>query len=104
MEFGRVLCGERGQRVAAMRARRSSRSASGISIVNGRSVVSPAGLWTVTAMWVLLFEDGVGVRSERGSAHQVGPSLGHDPFLTQHPRASTATGDASRGKTPSQRR
>ena len=39
-----------GKRVAAMRARRSARSASGISIVNGRSNVSPAGGSTVTAM------------------------------------------------------
>ena len=40
-----------GKRVAAMRARRSSRSASGISTVNGRIVVSPADLSVVTAMW-----------------------------------------------------
>src|SRR4051794_8380923 len=37
-----------------MRARRSSRSASGISIVNGRMAVLSASLSTVTAMWVLL--------------------------------------------------
>src|SRR5919109_745058 len=43
-----------GKRVARMRARKSSRSASGISTVNGRIVVSPADLSTVTAMWVLL--------------------------------------------------
>ena len=40
-----------GKRVAAMRARRSSRSASGTSIVNGRIVVSPADLSIMTAMW-----------------------------------------------------
>src|SRR5829696_2580296 len=34
-----------------MRARRSSRSASGTSIVNGRIVVSPADLSVMTAMW-----------------------------------------------------
>ena len=40
-----------GKRVAAMRARRSSSSASGISTVNGRIVVSPAERSTMTAMW-----------------------------------------------------
>src|SRR4051794_32824011 len=41
-----------------MRARRSSRSASGISIVNGRTVVSPVDVSVMTAMWVLLGGDG----------------------------------------------
>src|SRR3954447_14526084 len=37
-----------------MRARRSSRSAWGVSPVSGRIVVSPAGFSAITAMWVLL--------------------------------------------------
>ena len=40
-----------GKRVPARRARRSSSSASGMSIVNGRIVVSPADLSVMTAMW-----------------------------------------------------
>src|SRR5919106_3524521 len=47
-----------GQRVATMRARRSSSSASGVSIVNGRTAVLSAGVSSVTAMWVLLGGDG----------------------------------------------
>ena len=43
-----------GKRVAAMRARRSSSSASGISIVNGRIVVSPADLFGHDCHVVLL--------------------------------------------------
>ena len=40
-----------GKRVPATRARRSSSSASGMSIVNGRIVVSSADLSVMTAMW-----------------------------------------------------
>src|SRR5215211_670103 len=36
-----------------MRARRSSRSASGVSIVNGRIAVASADVAVVTAMWLL---------------------------------------------------
>ena len=43
-----------GHCVAAMRARRSSRSASAVSIVNWRIVVASADLSAVTAMWVFL--------------------------------------------------
>src|SRR5215212_11534885 len=41
-----------------MRARRSSRSDSGVSIVNGRIAVASADRSAMTAMWVLLGEDG----------------------------------------------
>src|SRR3954452_9318204 len=44
-----------GQRVAAMRARRSSRSDSGTSIVNGRIAVPPFDCLAVTDMWLLTF-------------------------------------------------
>src|SRR5918995_7486384 len=40
-----------GNRVPATRARRSSSSTSGMSIVNGRIVVSPAERSVMTAMW-----------------------------------------------------
>ena len=43
-----------GQRVAAIRARSASSSASGNSIVNGLIAVAPAEFSVVTAMWVLL--------------------------------------------------
>src|SRR5688572_17493524 len=43
-----------GQRVCMMRVRRSSRSASGKSMVNGRSAVSPATFWVVAATWTSL--------------------------------------------------
>src|SRR3954454_17736355 len=62
-----------GQRVAAIRARRSSRSASGISIVNGRMAVLSAGLSVMTAIGVLLDGDSgeVTARSLRvSSAHR----------------------------------
>src|SRR5215212_9225980 len=42
-----------GQRVASMRARRSSRSASGVSIVNGRIAVASVDFSATTDMWLL---------------------------------------------------
>src|ERR671914_2169956 len=56
-----------GKRVPARRVRRSSSSASGMSIVNGRIVVSPADLSVMTAMVVLLVGDG-GVVTGRACA------------------------------------
>jgi hypothetical protein len=56
-----------GQRVAAMRARRSSNSASGISIVNGRIAAAPAELWPL-AMVVLLMEMVVMTSLDRSTA------------------------------------
>src|SRR4051812_2246899 len=43
-----------GKRVATMRARRSSRSDSGVSIVNGRIAVASADFSAMTDIWVLL--------------------------------------------------
>src|SRR3954469_22039255 len=62
-----------------MRARRSSRSASGMSIVNGRIAVSPADFSAITAIWVLLrgrwFVDGT-EPARRVSTSRLSEALG----------------------------
>src|SRR4051812_35379017 len=58
-----------------MRARRSSRSASGVSIVNGRIAVASAVFSAMTAMWILL-----GIAA---------PAPVHKPTTTARQRAVT---------------
>src|SRR5215207_656953 len=68
-----------GQRVAAIRARRSSRSASGKSTVNGRIAVASIDASVVTAMLVLLLV-GDGRDGDRAvSASRPWEALGRSP-------------------------